>query len=250
MKALILAAGYGTRLHPLTRDLPKALLDVGGRTVLDRLVDQVKVIPGLDEIVLVTNDRFLEQFNSWAAEFGGPTPVRVISDGSTTNETRLGAIADIHLVLGNEECTDDDWLIVAGDNLVAYDLAPHFERFRSIEKPLLMVRRIEGEVPAKRYSEVTTDEEGMILTFREKPETPVSDLSATCCYFFPPQLRDWCQQYLEEGGNPDAPGYFLEWLHSRVSLAAARISGTWFDIGDVESLETARAAFWDEEKLK
>ena len=171
-----------------------------------------------------------------------PFPCEVVNDGSTSDDDKLGAIADLELALRSIP-NAEPFLVLGGDNLIGFDLSPYAERFVANDGSLLLARRIEGVVPPGRYSEATLDQDGNITRFREKPQDPQSDMSCVCIYFFAPDVRGLVTEYLTSGGNPDAPGYFLEWLSTRRPLRAAEIHGTWFDIGNKQTLEDARSAF-------
>jgi glucose-1-phosphate thymidylyltransferase len=244
MKAVLLAAGFATRLHPLTLERAKPLLDVGGRPVLTRLLERVLELPGLDEVAVVANRRFSRQFQAWADGLDTPVPLRLIDDGALDDAHRLGAIGDLALAL--EQLPDDGapLFVGAGDNLVETDLASYARRFAAEPtRPLLIVRRIEGEVPPGRYSEVVLGPDSLVTSFREKPADPRSPLSAVGLYFLPSEARAWVRQYIDEDGNPDAPGHFLEWLARRQPLRAAPLEGSWHDIGNLQTLAAARAAY-------
>ena len=243
MKVVVLAAGFATRLYPLTRNCPKPLLDIAGKPVLTRLLDRVLALKDVDEVVVVTNDRFQETFAGWAADYRTSVPLQVLSDGTDTNENRLGAVAD--MALGMEFLADHDApvLVVAGDNLIDFDLGPYAERFGQEQRTLLLVREVPLPVPPARFSEVSVAENGTISDFREKPDDPKSNLSAVCLYFFPGSIRRELAQYASENHNLDAPGYFLEWLHGHHPMGAAPITGPFHDIGNLETLERAREAF-------
>ena len=252
MNVVILAAGYATRMYPLTRDHPKPLLDVGGRPVLSRLMDRVLTIRGVRHVVLVTNERFARQFRDWTCEYGSDVPIDVVNDGSTHEDDRLGALRD--LALGwdafPDGCAGDDVVVVGADNLIGFDVAPFAARCSASGNPLFLVREIDGEVPPGRYSEVCLDKDGTVTSFREKPLDPRSPLSCICFYFFTPEVRTELETYLAEGRESDAPGHFLAWLSTRRELTAERITGSWFDIGSLETLERARAAFDANTELK
>jgi glucose-1-phosphate thymidylyltransferase len=244
VNVIILAAGYATRLFPLTRDRPKPLLALGDLTVLDRLLLQVATIPGLERGVLVTNHRFLEAFRTWQRGDDSGLALEVLDDGSTSPDDRLGAVRDLALAwdaLG-EDASSEGVLVVGGDNVIGFSLAPLAAQFRASARPLLLAREIDGVVPPGRYSEVVLDGT-RVAGFREKPADPRSNLSCICLYFFTPHVRSRLHQYLDAGGNSDAPGHFLEWLARQEPLEAARVKGPWFDIGNLEELERARAAF-------
>lgn len=221
MKALILAAGYATRLAPLTDDFPKGLLPVGGRPMVDWIVDSVRRA-GIDDITLVTNTRFASAFEAWA---GG---VRVVDDGTDSNDNRLGAIGDIQFV-----DLDDDALIIAGDNLFDYaldDLVAFWEtRGR---RSAVAVYDVQERELAKRYGIVDVDMDDRIVSFVEKPEDPPSTLAATATYLYSRDHLRLVDTYLAEGNNPDQPGNFIAWLHRREPVYAFRFAGGWYDVGD------------------
>jgi glucose-1-phosphate thymidylyltransferase len=242
MKVVVLAAGFATRLYPLTRERAKPLLEVGGRAVVSRLLDRVLALPGIDDVVVVSNTRFREQMDAWAAEYEADVPVLVIANGARSEEEMRGAARD--LALGLEACgRGEEVLVVAGDNLLDLDLAPHLAEFRRRGIPTILVRELAGDVPPRRHGEVTLAGDGTIARFREKPDVPESTLSAICLYFLTPAVRELLDEFLAGGGNPDAPGYFLEWLVARTPVLASRIEGRYFDIGNHETLAAARAAF-------
>lgn len=246
MKAILLAAGFATRMFPLTRDRAKPLLEVAGRPVLSHILERVRALPEVDEVLVVTNGKFEADFHAWAKALPDGAPVRILGDGSTDDTNKLGAIGDIRLVLEDLERRGDSdapWMVVAGDNLFDFDLAPHAQRFFERGETQLLLREIQGEVPPATYNEVVMGEGGRVLSFREKPADPKSNLACLCLYFFPGAIRARLQEYLTEGGHPDAPGYFIEWLATREPVRAHRFQGRWFDIGSLTTLEDARREF-------
>lgn len=243
MKAYVLAAGYATRLYPLTRDRPKPLLEVGGAAVLTHILHRVLELEGLSEVVVVTNARFAHHFEEWARGLEVGVPVRVLNDGTRNDESKLGAIGDMAFSLGEVPLDGEDWLVVAGDNLLAFDLRPLQRGFRATGRPTLVLREVTHGAGPSRYNEVRLREDGSVARFREKPVDPETGLTAIALYFFTPEVGPLLLQYLDEGGNRDAPGHFLSWLVGRVPVAATRLEGDWFDIGSRETLEEARARF-------
>jgi glucose-1-phosphate thymidylyltransferase len=244
MKAVILAAGFATRLYPLTRDRAKPLLEVGGRAVLGHLLDRVLELEEVTEIVIVANARFHADFVDWIATEEIPRPVQLLDDGAMENEGRLGGVAD--MALGIEEAlgdgSEEGILVLAGDNLLTFPLTPFAREFHRLGEPLLLARRLPPERAAARYGEVVLDEAGVVTSFREKPPDPRSEIAATCLYFFPPDIRSHLREYLASKGKVDAPGHFLAWLAPRVRIHARLFEGELFDIGSLESLERARRA--------
>lgn len=248
MKAVILAAGFATRLYPLTRDCAKPLLDVAGRTVLGRLLDRVLELDEVSEIVIVANARFHDDFAAWLASESIRCSVQLLNDGARENDTRLGGIADMALGIeaalddGTAEGSNDGIAVLAGDNLITFDLLPFAREFARLGEPMLLARRLPPERAAARYGEVELDAAGVVTSFREKPPDPRSGIAATCLYFFPASIRAHLAAYLAEDGDHDAPGNFLAWLVPRVRTHGRLFDGKLFDIGNLESLERARAA--------
>ncbi len=241
MNALILAAGYASRLLPLTRDRPKALLEVGGRPILARLLDRVLALERVSSVCIVSNHRFAPLFREFARTHPSRLPLEVLDDGSTREEDRLGAIGDLALALRQRPLDRLPLLVAAGDNLIEFDLAPHAARFAAASRPLLLIRETCGD-GASAYNSVELGAEERVLRFREKPQGPGAGLAAIAIYFFPPGLGRWVERYLAEGGVADAPGHLIAWLVERTAVDASRITGGWFDVGTPETLERARAA--------
>jgi glucose-1-phosphate thymidylyltransferase len=224
VKALILAAGYATRLSPLTDDFPKGLLPVGGRPIVDWIVDNIRRAR-IDDIRLVTNARFAPLFEDWS------DAVTILDDGTSTNETRLGAIGDIEFA-----DLDDDALIVAGDNLFEYELADLVAFWRKREGSAVAVHDVGSKELAKKYGVIDVDADGRIVDFAEKPEVPASTLVATATYLYTRAHLQLVDTYLAGGNPPDQPGRFVAWLHRREPVYAYRFDGGWFDVGDIGQL--------------
>lgn len=238
MKALLLAAGYGTRLYPLTKDRPKPLLEVGSTPILDLIVEKVEAVPQVDEIVLVSNDKFYDKFCQWAEEREFRLPVDVLNDGTTEDGTRLGAIGDIKFAVEEAEI-DDDLLVLAGDNLFDFALADMVETFERTGENVIGVLEFEDESKLSKYGIVATDDDDQVTDFLEKPDEPPSNLVAMGMYLFPGEKLELIDAYLESGGNPDEPGWYVTWLVENDSVYAHRFEGLWFDIGDKDSLRKA-----------
>jgi len=226
MKALILAAGYATRLRPLTDSIPKQLLPVGGRPMVDWIVDRIAETSA-DEVHLVTNARFASEFERWAEG----KDVQVHDDGTTSNEDRLGAIGDIGFV-----GLDDDLLVVAGDNLFDDSLADYESYWRTRGGSSVAVLDVGDRELAKQYGVVDVDENDRVTDFVEKPEDPPTTLCATATYLYTREHARLVATYLEEGNPPDQPGNFVAWLHKREPVYAYRFRGEWYDIGDAGQL--------------
>ncbi len=227
MKALILAAGYATRLRPLTDDFPKQLLPVGGKPIVDWILENIRDA-GIEDVHLVTNARFAPLFHEWSRGNG----VTVHDDGTSTNDTRLGAIGDIQFV-----ALDDDALIVAGDNLFEYALGDMIAFWRGLDGgSAVAVHDVGSKELAKKYGVIDVDASGRIVDFAEKPEEPASTLVATATYLYTRAHLQLVDAYLAEGNPPDQPGHFVAWLHRRESVYAYRFDGGWYDVGDRDQL--------------
>ncbi len=238
MKLLVIAAGYATRLYPLTLDRPKALLEVGGRPMLDRVLDSLVGV-GADRVYVVTNAKFTPHFEDWAA---GREDVTVIDDGTTSDEDKLGAIGDIAFVLREAEI-DDDLVVVAGDNLFSSDLAGYGDFCRSKNAPVLAVYDVGDLSEMSKYNALETDADGRITHFEEKPAAATSTLTGIALYFYPRHVLPLIRRYVADGNNPDQPGRLIQWLYPRVDVYTWRVPGEWFDIGSEETLRAADARF-------
>jgi len=238
MKALILAAGYATRLYPLTLETPKHLLEVGGRPMVDWVLDRLEPLGGLDGVYLVTNGKFAPAFEDWAAGRG----VTVIDDGTTSEDDRLGAIGDIGFVL-EREGIDDDLLVIAGDNLFTGGIDGFVAEGRRRAKPVLAVYDVGDSELMPQFNTIETDEDGRITYFEEKPQRAKTTLAGIALYWYPRSLLPLIHTYLAEQENHDQPGRLVEWLYTRTPVYAWELPGTWYDIGTPEQLEAARADF-------
>jgi len=234
LKALVLAAGYATRLSPLTDSFPKMLLPLAERPMLDYLVDRLREVGEIEQIHLVTNARFATAFADWA-----PDDVTVHDDGTTSNEDRLGAIGDIAFALERGGLEGEDLLVVAGDNLIGYSLADYVDFWRAKGGSAIAVHQVEDRGLLSQYGVVELDEDDRVVGLEEKPAEPRSDLAATASYLYSGEHLALLPRYFEEGNPPDAPGNFMVWLHTREPVYGYRVSGEWHDIGDLGQLLAA-----------
>ena len=211
MKAVVLAAGYGTRLRPLTDRLAKELLPVGGRPIIDWILDRIEEVNEVDEVHVVTN----RQKAAWFREWAGGRQVAIHDDGTLSNDDRLGAIGDMLFVIDAARL-DDHLLVIAGDNLFDYSLIDlvAFWRTKGVASAVA-VRDVESRELAKRYAVVDLDDDGRITTFVEKPPDPTTTLAATATYIFHRDHVPLVRTYLEAGNPPDQPGRFVAWLQER-----------------------------------
>jgi glucose-1-phosphate thymidylyltransferase len=240
MKAILLAAGYATRLRPLTETLAKPLLPLAGRPMVDYIYDKIAEVPEIDAVHVVTNHKFAGGFEEWARKHPGKLPIRVHDDGTLTNADRLGAIGDIRFTIENGKLGGEDLLVVAGDNLFDYSLADYVSYWRSKGKAgALALYKCNDIELVKQYSIVELDPEGRITSFIEKPANPTTTLVGTATYIYHREHLPLLQQYLGEGNSPDQPGNFVAWLHKRVPVYGYQFEGGWLDIGSQQELLAA-----------
>ena len=247
MNVLILAAGYATRLYPLTLKKAKPLLDVAGKPMLAWVVDNLRGVAGIETIYIVTNAKFSGDFETWAKNYQQANPefrFRIVNDGSTADENKLGAIGDINLVLTRENIAGSDLLVIAGDNLFLEPLT-QFINYAKKTEATVGVHQVTDAEAIKKYGVVTIDADGVITSFEEKPKEPKSDLAAIALYFYSKNVLSLFTTYVAAGNNPDQPGLFLQWLYRRKPVKTFRITGQWLDIGSKETLEEANRLFAD-----
>ena len=241
MKVIVLAAGYATRLYPLTLNQPKPLLAVAGRPMLDHVLDALAPIGGIDRVYVVTTAKFPPHFEKWAAAHPSKETLRVINDRTTDDTNKLGAIGDLHLVM-TQERLDDDLLVIAGDNLFSKPLEGLVEFCQAQTTPVLGVYDVKSVEEAKKYGVVSV-ENGRITSFVEKPTQAASTLIGIALYYYPRATLPLIRQYIAEGNNPDQPGRLVQWLYPRTPVRTWSIPGLWLDIGSKETLEEAQRFF-------
>jgi glucose-1-phosphate thymidylyltransferase len=245
MNVLILAAGYATRLYPLTLTKAKPLLEVAGKPMIEWVLDNLAHVPDIDTVYVVTNNKFAADFQEWAGGYEKRQPnrkLKIINDGSTDDSDKLGAIGDISLVLMRENLVSDDLIIVAGDNLFSEPLTDFAAHARGSDATLATYDV--GDLEAiKKYSAITLDADGVITSFEEKPTDPKSTLTGIALYYFSRETLPLFTTYIAAGNNPDQPGRFIQWLYTRKPVKTHQIRGTWFDIGSKETLAEANELF-------
>lgn len=245
MKALILAAGYGTRLYPLTLNRPKPLLIVKGKPVIEYIIGHIEKIDAVDKIYIVTNQKFFNDFEDWLSGFKAEKPIEILNDLTTSNRNRLGATGDMEFAVKNRDI-QDNLLIIGGDNLFSTDLND-FVNFGFSKAPFTSVGLFDAKDLnlAKKYGVVELDKNSKVIGLEEKPKAPRSTLVAKCIYFLTKERLGMLSEYLSSGEAKDAPGYFFEWLHKRDSIYGFIFTDSWFDIGDTKLYEKAQKEFVD-----
>ncbi|HOS75410.1 MAG TPA: nucleotidyltransferase family protein [Verrucomicrobiota bacterium] len=245
MKVIILAAGYATRLYPLTLTRPKPLLPVAGQPMIDYVLDNLAPIGGLDRIYVVTNAKFVSHFEQWAADYRAHKAnlnFTIVNDRSTDDSNKLGAIGDIHFVL-EQQRVNDDLIVVAGDNLFSEKLSGFGQYCRERQAPVLALYDVGDLEQVRKYNAITLDADGRISFFEEKPQNPTSTLTGIALYYYPQAILPLIRQYIAEGNNPDQPGRLIQWLYPRQPVYTWKVPGLWFDIGSKETLEEANRIF-------
>jgi glucose-1-phosphate thymidylyltransferase len=227
MRAVVLAGGYATRLWPITKHRPKMFLPVGETTVIDRIFRELEADERIEEVFVSTNERFAEDFERYLAEseFEKPT----LSVEETTEEDEKFGVVGALAQLVEREGVDDDLLVVAGDNLIGFDLSEFVDFFEAKAGPVLAAYDVGSKEKARSYGLVELDGD-TVVDFQEKPDDPNSTLVSIACYAFPRESIRF-EEYLEGGNNPDEPGWFIQWLVDRETVSAFAFDEAWFDIG-------------------
>ena len=242
MKCILLAAGYATRLFPLTVDIPKPLLDVCGKTVLERILNKIEEVCEIDEIYIVSNAKFFKRFRTWLNCYVSNKTIEVLNDNTFYNDGRLGAIGDIRYAVKKKDICEDV-LIMAADNLFDFDLCDFIEYYRNKGCDCITAHRMNDIASLRKTGVVTLDNEGKVLSFEEKPEKPESDLAVPPFYIYKHETLTLIDRYLDEGNNPDAPGNFIPWLIMKKDVYAFRFEGKRYDIGSPDSYRRVQEIF-------
>lgn len=232
MKAVVLAGGYATRLWPITKHRPKMFLPVGDTVVIDRIFDALEADNRIDEVFVSTNERFADEFRTHLADGEYEKPTLSVED-TTGEDEKFGVVGALAQLIDREQ-VDDDLLVVAGDNVISFDLSSFIDFFTAGDAPTLAAYDVGSRERAAEYGLVDLDGEE-VVDFQEKPEEPKSTLVSIACYAFPEQTLGLLTEYLDSGGNPDEPGWFIQWLQDRGTVRAYTFDEAWFDIGTPES---------------
>lgn len=245
MNILILAAGYATRLYPLTENKAKPLLDVAGKPMIEWVLDNLAPIPDIDRVYVVTNNKFAASFEEWAADYKtrhAGLEFTIVNDGSTSDADKLGAIGDIHHVIKSQNISHQDLLVVAGDNLFSQPV-PDFAVVAKNHPATLALYDVGDLEAIRKYNNVSTDTDGVITHFEEKPAHPTTTKTGIALYYYRSDVLPLVDTYMAEGNNPDQPGRLIQWLYWRVKVGTWDVPGTWFDIGSKETLIEANEVF-------
>jgi glucose-1-phosphate thymidylyltransferase len=243
IKALILAAGYATRLYPLTENQPKPLLKVANRPIVEHILEKLKGADNIDEIMIVTNARFYDHFRVWLNHFDYPKKIKIINDGTISNEDRLGAVGDINYVLKEEEI-NDDLLVIAGDNLFGFSLNNFINHFQQKNNSVVALHDLKDKNIVKNKFGVAMlcDQVSKVVNFEEKPANPKSTLAATACYVFHKDDLKHVEAAVEKG-KADNPGDLVKYLVKESEVHGFVFANHWFDIGSIEGLKQAEEVY-------
>jgi glucose-1-phosphate thymidylyltransferase len=244
MKAIILAAGYATRLYPLTKEYPKPLLLVKDRPIIDFIVEKLAQIDAIDEIMVVTNSKFIRHFKQWRKGHPCSKKISLVDDLTKTKDDRRGAIGDMHFVI--EKCRiQDDLLVLGGDNIFNTGLKSFLAFARKKARhPVIGVYDIKEKALASHYGIVRVNKNKQIIDFQEKPRVPHSTLVAMCLYYFPKDKIGLVREYMHARiGHHDAIGLYIDWLRNKEAVYSYVFSGSWYDIGHHDALKAAKQNF-------
>ncbi|SDQ50934.1 sugar phosphate nucleotidyltransferase [Natronobacterium texcoconense] len=242
--AVVLAGGYATRLWPITRHRPKMFLPLGETTVIERIYAELESIDRIDEVYVSTNERFAPDFEAHLEESPYEKP-RLSVEETEHEDEKLGVVGALAQLL-DREGLDDDLLVIAGDNLFDFAVSDFLEYFDRREGPVIAAYDVGDREKATSYGVVELDDE-RVVDFQEKPDEPETSLVSIGCYAFPGETLSLFTSYLEEGNNPDEPGWFVQWLQDREPTYAYPFEGVWFDIGTRESYLDAVSWYLDGE---
>lgn len=237
MYAIVLAAGYATRLYPLTESMPKPLLNVAGKPIIEHIIRKLKGIDLIKKIYIVTNAKFEQHFLKWLKDYDTEKPIEIINDETTSNADRLGALGDINYVI-NACNIDDEILIIAGDNLFELNLNDVVNFFKKRKSNVVVIYDVKDLELAKLYGVVEINN-NVVINFEEKPIVPKSTLTSTGIYLFPKKIISLIRKYIAQGNDTDKTGTFIQWLYKRETVHAYVTNKKWYDIGTIEQLEMA-----------
>ncbi|MBI2043530.1 nucleotidyltransferase family protein [Candidatus Pacearchaeota archaeon] len=240
MKAVILCAGFATRLYPLTLDKPKSLLEISGKPLLNYIVEKIEKINEINEISIVTNEKFLSQFEKWLQENTKKfeKKIKIINDGTKTNETRLGGIGDLDFAIKKEKI-NEDLLVVLGDNLFDFDLISFLEFFKKKNEVCIGVYDLKNKEKVRQLG-VLEIKNQKLISFEEKPQNPKSTIISTGIYFFPGKNLKKISDYMKTDKPKDGPGYLILNLLNSQDIHVFEFRGKWFDIGTKEIYEKVK----------
>jgi len=242
MVCIILAAGYATRLYPLTENFPKPLLEINGKSILDHLLDDLDTSEKITKYIVVSNHRYFEHFKNWRNNKTLKGEIVVLDDGSESNETRLGAVKDVQFAI-EKESINDDVVVIAGDNVLDFSLCSFLDYFEEKKATCVMRYYEENIEKLKKSGVVKVSCDGKVLNMEEKPASPKSNWCVPPFYVYAKRDVGMVKKGIDEGCGTDAPGSFIAWLCEQTTVYAMEMPGTRFDIGNLDSYENAKKTY-------
>lgn len=237
MKAILLVAGYATRLYPLTKDMPKALLKIGDKEILTHIYEQIETLKNVSEVYVITNHKFYNHFCQWTERVENTKKITVIDDGTTNENNRKGAIGDIKYTIDKQNI-NEDIIVIAGDNFFTYKLKDMYDYYEKVKDNCVCVKEIDDIQQLRAFAVASVDKNNKIVDLEEKPQNPKSNIAVFATYIYTKSTIPMFEQYIKEKNNPDAPGYFVEWLYKIKNVYAYKFQGECYDIGTLESYKS------------
>lgn len=234
MKAIVLSAGYATRLYPLTLNTPKGLLPIGKKSILDFITDEIEKIDIIDEMFIISNHKFYENFYNWSKKRETRLKLTVFDDNTTDDSNKLGAIGDIWYTIEKGKI-NDDLLIVAGDNFFTFDLRDYIDFYKKVGGDTILVKELDSIEDLRRFANAVLDENSRVTYMEEKPRNPKTNIGVYASYIYKKETLPLIGEYLRDGNNPDAPGFFPSWLYTKKPVYAYKFEGECYDIGTPQS---------------
>ena len=210
--------------------------------MMEYILDKITSINDVNEVLVVTNNKFSAHFEEWAKNYNYPKPIKIINDGTLSDEDKLGAVGDIQFVIDRENL-NEDLLVIAGDNLFEFNLNDFVDFFKQKKDNAIAVYDVKDMEIAKRMGVVTVDENKKLTFFQEKPEKPNTTLIAICCYLFPAEKLGKIKEFLDTGAKSDAPGYYVQWLYKNDNVYCFVFEESWFDIGNLDQYKKANQVY-------
>jgi len=239
MKCIILAAGYATRLYPLTLDQPKPLLPVAGKPIIEHILDKIDKLEDIEEVLIITNNKFFDNFRNWKRNYSFSKPIKILNDKTNSDDDKLGAVGDIGYAL-EEENVEEDILIIAGDNLFKFDLINFIDFYKEKKHSVIALYDVKDKnIAAKKLGVVEINDNNKIIDLEEKPENPKTTLVSTACYILTKESINELKKSIKEGNKPDNIGDFLSQLIKNKEVYGLVHKEEWIDIGSKEQLKKA-----------
>ncbi len=242
LDVILLAAGYSTRLYPLTRNFPKPLLEVAGKPIITNIIEKLENLEEIKNVYVVTNNRYYSHFIKWNEKLKTKLKIEIINDGTLHEQDKMGALGDIYFTI-NKKLIKGPLMIIGGDNLFDFQLSNIVSFFKEKNKDVVSVCKIEDQNRLRQLGVVKLDEKNKIIFFKEKPEIPLSNFVVNCMYIYTHDTVKRLKEYIEQKNNPDQTGRFVEWLYTRKEIYGFHNKGRIIDVGTTESLEEARKEF-------